>query len=323
MSKRLTKEEFISKAIKVHGNQYDYSKVDYISSHTKVCIICPIHGEFLQTPNDHLNKRGCRQCGIIKTHNEQRKNIESFILEANRVHNYKYDYSLVDYKSAKDKIKIICPTHGVFLQSPDSHLREHGCPRCKSDDRKKLVYGVGINDYQSSVSNDHIYKIWTYMLARCNSDEVKQKHPTYKDCTVCEEWIYYSNFKKWFYSQKYKVGYHLDKDILIQGNKVYSPQTCAFVPPYINALLVYQTNKESGLKRGVSKEKNQNKYRASCNIYNKNEHLGSFDTEDKAHEAYKKAKYDEIRRVAQEALNKGDIDEKVYNALLNYKINEY
>ena len=146
MSKRLTKEEFISKARKVHGNQYDYSKVDYISSHTKVCIICPIHGEFMQTPNDHLNKRGCRQCGIIKTHNEQRKNIESFILEANRVHNYKYDYSLVDYKSAKEKVKIICPTHGVFLQSPDSHLREHGCPQCKSDDRKKLVYGVGVND---------------------------------------------------------------------------------------------------------------------------------------------------------------------------------
>lgn len=323
MSKRATKEEFVAKAREVHGERYDYSLVEYANAHTKVLITCPIHGAFAQTPNDHLCGKGCYKCGVIATHNKQRKSKNHFILEANKIHNNKYDYSLFDYKSAHHKSKIICPIHGVFEQSADSHIHGHGCPKCKNDARKHLVYGIGINDCQDAVYNDPIYKIWCDMLARSNGERLKQKHPTYADCKCCEEWIYYSNFKEWFYSQNYKEGYHLDKDILVQGNKVYGPTTCCFVPSYINSLLVYRKKNEDEFKLGVSRGMYEKKYRATCSINKRTIHLGSFDTEDEAHEAYKDAKYKEISRVAKKALEKGDIDERVYNALLKYEIKEY
>lgn len=323
MGKTLTTNEFIERARKVHDDKYDYSKVEYANSRTKVCIICPEHGAFLQLPYDHLKGRGCRKCGIIRTHNYQRKSIEDFINQAISIHNNRYDYALFAYNSAHDKSQIICPIHGIFLQSPDSHLRGHGCPKCGDEAHKKLVYGFGINDCDESIHKEKAYKIWNDMLARCYNYNVKLQHPTYQSCTCCDEWRYYSNFKIWFDSQFYKDGYHLDKDILRQGNKVYSPNTCCFVPSYINSLIVYKAKQTGDLMRGVSKEKGQKSYRASCCVNKRNVHLGSFKTQEEAHEMYKKVKYAEIRRVAQCALDSGDIDIRVYNALLNYKINKY
>lgn len=323
MGRKLTTEEFVDKARLVHGDKYDYSKVKYNNSRTKVCITCRIHGDFWQTPNDHLNSRGCKFCGIVSTHDKQRKSKDVFILEAIKLYGNKYDYSLVEYKSSRDKVCIICHIHGKFWQSPDIHLRNHGCPKCYYDSQKKLVYGVGINDCKDFTNRDKAYKIWSDMLARCYSDDVKRSHPTYKECTCCSDWLYYSKFKKWFDAQMYKDGYHLDKDIIVNGNKIYSPTTCALVPPYINSLLVCRVKKYGDLMRGVSREKGSSSFRASCCINKHNVHLGSFRTEREAHEAYKRAKYEEIRRVATESFNIGDIDDRVYNALLNYKINEY
>ena len=120
-------EIFIQKAKAVHGNKYDYSLVEYINSATKIKIICPIHGIFEQTPNNHLRKRSCPYCA-----NRDKKDTNWFIQKANAVHGNKYDYSLVEYKNAKEKIKIICPIHGVFEQEPDPHLRGQGCPKCGS-----------------------------------------------------------------------------------------------------------------------------------------------------------------------------------------------
>lgn len=323
MGRQLTTEEFVAKAKTVHGDKYDYSKVEYINAHTKVCIVCSIHGDFWQTPNTHLRGRGCSLCGVISTHNKQRKSREDFVASAIALYGAKYDYSLADYKSAVDKVCIICPTHGVFWQTPDAHLHNHGCPKCAYDSSKKYVYGVGINDSEYPVNKDIAYKLWADMLARCFNVGLKLKHPTYAECTCCNEWLYYSNFKEWFDAQLYKDGYHLDKDIIVPRNKIYSPDTCALVPPYINSLLVYKSKKSGDLMRGVSKEKGSNSFRASCCINKRNRHLGSFKDELEAHETYKKAKYEEIRRVATNAFNDGDIDERVYKALLNYKINKY
>lgn len=129
---RSTKYEFVIKATKIHNTKYDYSKTEYINSRTKVCIICPDHGAFWQRPNDHLKGRGCKQCGDAQqsishtlTHNE-------FIVKANNIHNNKYEYSKSKYQNAHTKIRITCPEHGDFLQSPASHLSKHGCPICKS-----------------------------------------------------------------------------------------------------------------------------------------------------------------------------------------------
>lgn len=123
---RLTTEEFIRRAIKKHGCKYDYSNVDYKSSHDKVCIICPEHGEFWVNPGNHLYGSGCPKCA------GKNKTTDDFVSESIQVHGHLYDYSKSEYKGANVKITIICPEHGEFLISPHSHLRGRGCPKCSN-----------------------------------------------------------------------------------------------------------------------------------------------------------------------------------------------
>lgn len=127
---RDTKESFIEKSIKVHGNKYIYLNVDYKNAHTKVCITCPKHGDFWQIPNNHLNGCGCPKCRSEKISDMFKGESDDFIERSNIIHNNKYIYTLVKYKTARDYVDIICPIHGVFKQTPDSHLRGHGCPKC-------------------------------------------------------------------------------------------------------------------------------------------------------------------------------------------------
>ena len=124
--RRLTTIEFIEKARKIHEDKYDYSKVEYMNAITKVCIICPEHGEFWQTPNTHLNGSGCKKCDNKK----KATTIEKFIEKARSVHGDKYDYSKVKYNNNKDKVCVICPEHGEFWQTPNTHLKGNGCPKC-------------------------------------------------------------------------------------------------------------------------------------------------------------------------------------------------
>lgn len=123
--KKLTKEEFIQKAQKIHGNLYDYSKVNYINSRTRVCIICPIHGEFLITPNNHLKGVGCSKCNRICY------DTESFIKEANKIHKEKYLYNKTEFVNTHTKVLITCKEHGDFEQLPLNHLHGEGCIKCK------------------------------------------------------------------------------------------------------------------------------------------------------------------------------------------------
>lgn len=123
---KLNTQEFIEKARKTHGDKYDYSKVEYINNKTKVCIICPIHGEFWTTPNIHLQGRNCPLCA----HPSKLKTLDEFIQEAREIHGNRYDYSLVEYKGNQIKVKIICPIHGIFEQQPLSHLQGFNCPKC-------------------------------------------------------------------------------------------------------------------------------------------------------------------------------------------------
>lgn len=136
--RKLTTQEFIEKAKKVHGNKYDYSKVNYIDARSKIIIICPEHGEFEQTPNSHLNGRGCPKCGNIVAANKNKNTKEEFINKANKVHGNKYDYSLVDYKNSKTPVIIICPEHGQFTQTPTAHLSGQGCTKCYREKQSVL-----------------------------------------------------------------------------------------------------------------------------------------------------------------------------------------
>ena len=125
MSKKLTTSEVINQFIEKHGNEYDYSLVEYKGANSKVDIICKEHGVFSQTPNKHKQGRGCPTCGGSK-----QLTTSIVIIQFIEKHGNQYDYSLVEYKNDNTKVDIICKEHGVFSQSPCSHKNGVGCPKC-------------------------------------------------------------------------------------------------------------------------------------------------------------------------------------------------
>ena len=127
---RFSKEDFIKRANEIHNGKYNYDKVYYINNYTKVCIICPEHGEFWQEPKHHINGCGCQKCYYEVAGDSLRFSKEDFIKRANEIHNGKYNYDKVDYKGANTKVYIVCPEHGKFWQTPNGHLQGHGCHKC-------------------------------------------------------------------------------------------------------------------------------------------------------------------------------------------------
>ena len=124
------KESFIEKSNKKHNNKYDYSKVEYINSQRKVCIICPEHGEFWQTPVAHVRGHGCPICSN-KRRGKRTVNTENLINKCMKVHNNKYTYENTEYINADTKICVTCSVHGDFYILPFNHLNGQGCPKCK------------------------------------------------------------------------------------------------------------------------------------------------------------------------------------------------
>ena len=187
------KEDFIKKSIKIHGNKYNYSKVDYINSRTKVCIICPEHGEFWQTPNSHLQGCGCPLCSKTK-----KKNTNGFIQKAKQVHGDKYDYSKVNYVNSQTKVCIICPEHGEFWQTPNSHLQGCGCPKCSKDItqyklssnltdfiNKSILEHKNKYNYTNSVYINNITKICIICPEHGEFWQVPHNHLQGKGCPKC------------------------------------------------------------------------------------------------------------------------------------------
>jgi len=160
MSKKKTTEYFIIESKIINGEKYDYSLVDYVNNYTKVKIGCVVHGFFDVRPNDHLSKNvGCNKCnnaGISKS-----KNIENEIFKRfNKKHDYKYDYTLALYNGTDTKIKIICPTHGVFEQTPHHHLSGRGCQKCGKT--KKLTTEEFIIKSKNSNGDKYDYSLVIY-----------------------------------------------------------------------------------------------------------------------------------------------------------------
>ncbi|MNQ56357.1 hypothetical protein D3C85_704780 [compost metagenome] len=206
---------------------------------------------------------------------------------------------------------------------------------------KKLIYDVGINDLGyttrktvSTVVNGKrvtkttwqcpFYATWLEMLRRGFSLKEKERHSNYKDVTVCEEWLTASNFKRWMEQQDWE-GNDLDKDILIEGNKVYSPESCCFVPSYINTLLVTSKAIRGNYPLGVSLLKDclgkglskifrasiKNKRNDKCTQKN----LGHFETIAEAHRAWQKAKYDIFIERLEEYEKESCFNQAVYDKM--------
>lgn len=164
-----------------------------------------------------------------------------------------------------------------------------------------------------------VYTTWQAMFARCYNKKELEKHPTYIGCSVTEEWYNFQVFGDWFegnWKPWMDSSWHLDKDIRVKGNKIYSPETCAFVPQEVNTLLIKHKDKRGNLPIGVTKSKNRYAARVSCSkvqIY-----LGLFVTIEEAFQAYKTAKEAYIKEIANRWKDK--IEEKLYNALINYQV---
>jgi very-short-patch-repair endonuclease len=134
MGKFISTEMFKEKATRIHNNKYDYSLVKYINNITKIKIICPEHGEFEQTPSIHISGTGCRKCGIQQRGIKRRITYDVFVSRSNKIHNNKFDYSLVSFSSVYDYIKIKCPKHGIYEQTVVGHMTKgHGCVDCQHE----------------------------------------------------------------------------------------------------------------------------------------------------------------------------------------------
>lgn len=174
----------------------------------------------------------------------------------------------------------------------------------------------------STGSKNKPYTVWNDMMRRCTNEKVQEKQPTYRGCTVCDEWHDYDVFYEWF-QEHYRDGYKLDKDILFQGNKVYSPDTCVFVPNYINCLFTMTNAKRGQYPVGVYFRKDKNKFIAQLSFGGVQKNLGSFDDPIEAFKVYEEAKYKRVKDIAENALKIGEIDQRTHDAMLRYVIEMY
>lgn len=189
---------------------------------------------------------------------------------------------------------------------------------CRRDFQVTMA-GVGFHGYGEYDISCDAYKKWKAMLHRCYNPKIHKNYPKYKDCTVCKEWWNYQNFRLWYEEHNFgnKI-LDLDKDILIKGNNVYSPETCCLVPHEINTLFLCGDAKRGEYPLGVWLDDDKEKYRSCVNVFGKVKKLGTFDTIEEAFEKYKTYKMDLIQTMADSY--KDSIPEKVYNAMLNWTI---
>lgn len=245
---------------------------------------------------------------------------EEFIAKAKKIHGDKYDYSLVEYNGSTKKVTIVCKFHGEFSQTPNIHLGGHGCPRCAQHNAKALVEGRGVNDcpvviteYENGVI---AYTTWRNMFRRCYNPNRTKEALSYHDCSVSKSWWSLSNFMEWF-KDNYREGYQLDKDILVPNNREYSPETCCYVPPDINKLVLQFKSFKKSSPQGV-RQTLSGRYEARVKMHDHDIHLGTYDTEERAVLAYLKGKRNLVIEMANDYFAEGLINEKVYDALIRF-----
>lgn len=177
MAKKLTKEEFIKRAREIHGDRYDYSKVEYVNSQTNVCIICPEHGEFWQTPNNHLRGKGCNKCGRSQTLNSITiVRTEEFIRRARKIHGNEYDYSKTNINGMNNPVCITCPKHGDFFVLPHNHLKGKKCKYCATHQSFKKSTNEFINDAKTIHGEKYNYSKVEYVNAKTPVCIICPKH---------------------------------------------------------------------------------------------------------------------------------------------------
>lgn len=234
MTARSTLDQFINSANAVHDNKFDYSSVNYISSSKKVVIKCKEHGEFMQTPSNHIhNRQGCSVCSGRK-----RSNTTEFIMKASVVHGEKYRYNLVKYVNNKTKVNIVCPEHGEFKQTASDHLSGYGCPSCGGVKRYdtesfiKRARSVHYDIYDYSLS-EYVNKD-TKLIIKCKEHgeftQAPHNHCSLKQgCPMCSRSGYKKNKKGHVYILRSKCGQFIKIGISNNALKRVS-QLCSQTP---------------------------------------------------------------------------------------------
>lgn len=252
----------------------------------------------------------------------KRKTTEEFIQDAIKIHKDKYSYENVVYRNCTSKVEIYCNTcKKYFMQTPNEHLDGCGCPTCGRNKIKAKLYGVGINDLEEPISRNgkhfKFYLVWKAMMYRCYYKSFHKKEYTYSDCYVCDEWKYLSNFKMWF-DKNYVEGYELDKDILVNGNKEYSPDKCCFVPKRINNLIKEKIKCIKSIHNGITNSKKDSFCVTIYKEYKKFIFKG-IKTLEEAISIYNNEKTKYIHELAEEYYREQKINKSVYEALKKYR----
>ena len=230
------------------------------------------------------------------------------------------DFKILKYSGSKDvEIQFLKTGYRKVAEMKEVRSGEIKDPYVPS------VFGIGVlgTKYPSKVNGIQTkeYVLWCGMLQRCYSDTYKKKRPTYEGCKCSENFLHYEYFYEWCHKQVgfSNQGWHLDKDLLTKGNKVYSEDTCVFIPAEINTLLLKSTASRGEHLIGVHWSNTNKAFRARvCKNKGKREYLGSFKTEIEAFNAYKEAKEEFIKEQANKF--KSQIDERAYEALMNYQV---
>ena len=240
-----------------------------------------------------------------------------------KIDKYGIEMEIIEYKNCHNIIVRFNDGFGALVKTRYDCFEKNNI---KNPYRKSFC-GVGYlgQGKYNSVNSRKILDCWQNMLKRCYDKEYQKKNPTYKNCEVCEEWLNFQNFAKWYEENYYNIGesLFLDKDILCKGNKIYSPETCILVPRLINNLFTKRQNERGDSSIGVRPYKDTNKFitiisETHRNGKTKRKHLKICDTEEEAFNIYKNYKEKLIKEIADEY--KEDIPYNLYLALYKYEV---
>lgn len=240
-------------------------------------------------------------------------------LNETNINNFGSRMQIIRYGSYNDIDVLFIDYNWIFKRANYGNFKK-GNTRCPYEETvlKKGYLGEGI--YKCDGKN-RVYKTWSSIITRCYSYKYQLSKPTYKGCAICDEWFNFQNFAKWYEENFYEIEdeeMHLDKDILFKNNKIYSPETCVFVPKRINSLLGSSESKRGDLPIGVNLDRNRFRARV-CNILTKQRiNIGGYGTKEEAFNNYKLEKEKIIKQVADHYKNK--IPKKLYDALYRYEV---
>ena len=224
---------------------------------------------------------------------------------------------IIEYNGVNDIIVEFQDEHKCRLKSYYSNFKKG----VLINPYDKMTQGVGyLGEGQYNSKNTKAYNFWFSIITRGYSKDYKNKKPTYKDVTVCEEWHNFQNFAKWCDENYYEIEGEtmaIDKDILYKGNKIYCPEKCIFAPFSINSLFTKRQNCRGDYPIGVCKN-NEGKFASSCHYKGRTKNLGLFNTPEEAFYAYKQFKENYIKEVADEYKDK--IPQKLYEAMYRYEV---